>query len=58
LLLVLILGVLIGFFASSLRYSQNESTNNYFSTLWEKYHRMEEISYILEKEYYDESFLS
>jgi carboxyl-terminal processing protease len=26
--------------------------------LWEKYHRMEEISYILEKEYYDESFLS
>ena len=56
---VLILGVLIGFAASSsLRGSQNENMNKYLSTLWEKYYRMEEISYILENEYYDESFLS
>lgn len=55
---VLILGVLIGFAASSLRGSQNENMNKYLSTLWEKYYRMEEISHILENEYYDESFLS
>ena len=58
LLVALLLGILIGFFASSLRFSENGNMNNYLSTLWEKYHRMEEISYILENEYYDESFLS
>jgi carboxyl-terminal processing protease len=58
LLVALLLGILIGFFASSLRFSENGNMNNYLSTLWEKYYRMEEISYILENEYYDESFLS
>ena len=58
LLVALLLGILIGFFASSLRFSEKGNMNNYLSTLWEKYYRMEEISYILENEYYDESFLS
>jgi hypothetical protein len=50
-------GVLIGFFAASLKTSQDNNIRDYLIELGKKYYRMEEISYILGNEYYDETFL-
>jgi len=58
-LFVLSLGIIIGGLVTSWRFSKTtDYINSFFSTLWEKYFRMEEISHILEKEYYDDDFLS
>ena len=58
-LFVLSLGIIIGILVTSWRFSKTtDYINSFFSTLWEKYFRMEEISHILEKEYYDDDFLS
>ena len=56
-LLVLLFGILVGFFVSSLKYSQDNYVAAQISALAKKYYRMEEISYILEKEYYDDNVL-
>ena len=56
-LLVLLFGILVGFFVSSLKYSQDNDVAAQISALAKKYYRMEEISYILEKEYYDDNVL-
>ena len=56
-LLVLLFGILVGFFVSSLKYSQDNDIAAQISALAKKYYRMEEISYILEKEYYDDNVL-
>ena len=58
-LFILSLGIIIGGLVTSWRFSKTtDYINSFFSTLWEKYFRMEEISHILEKEYYDDDFLS
>ncbi|MBR6906948.1 hypothetical protein IKN40_00090 [bacterium] len=48
---------MVGFFVSSLKYSQDNDVAAQISALAKKYYRMEEISYILEKEYYDDNVL-
>ena len=57
LLLVLLFGMMIGFFAASLKTSQDSNIRDYLIELGKKYYRMEEISYILGNEYYEEDLL-
>ena len=57
LLFILLFGVLIGFFAASLKTLQDNNIRDYLIELGKKYYRMEEISFILGNEYYDETFL-
>jgi hypothetical protein len=56
---VLFCGIILGGLITTWRFSQTTNyINNFFSSLEEKYFRMEEISHILEREYYDNDTLS
>lgn len=58
-ILILFLGIIMGFLISSRRFSKTtDYIDNFFSWLEKKYFRMEEISAILENEYYDNENLS
>lgn len=58
LLFILFLGILVGFLSASLKYSENIKIDEVSSSLIEKYRRMEEISFLLWREYFDQDFLS
>jgi outer membrane lipoprotein-sorting protein len=55
---VLLLGILIGFISSSLKTSDNRNIIEISDNLFEKYKRIEEISFLLDKEYYNQDLLS
>jgi outer membrane lipoprotein-sorting protein len=55
---VLLLGILIGFISSSLKISDNRNIIEISDNLFEKYKRIEEISFLLDKEYYNQDLLS
>lgn len=55
---VLLLGILIGFISSSLKNSDNRNIIEISDNLFEKYKRIEEVSFLLDKEYYNQDLLS
>jgi outer membrane lipoprotein-sorting protein len=55
---VLLLGILIGFISASLKFSDNRNIIEISDNLFEKYKRIEEISFLLDKEYYNQDLLS
>ncbi len=55
---VLLLGILIGFISASLKFSDNENIIEISDNLFEKYKRIEEVSFLLDKEYYNQDLLS
>jgi len=55
---VLLLGILIGFISASLKFSDNRNIIEISDNLFEKYKRIEEISFLLNKEYYNQDLLS
>jgi outer membrane lipoprotein-sorting protein len=55
---VLLLGILIGFISASLKFSNNENIIEISDNLFEKYKRIEEVSFLLDKEYYNQDLLS
>jgi hypothetical protein len=55
---VLLLGILIGFISASLKISDNRNIIEISDNLFEKYKRIEEISFLLDKEYYNQDLLS
>jgi outer membrane lipoprotein-sorting protein len=55
---VLLLGILIGFISASLKFSDNRNIIEISDNLFEKYKRIEEVSFLLDKEYYNQDLLS
>jgi|GEM_PF-4930181 len=55
---VLLLGILIGFISASLKISDNRNIIEISDNLFEKYKRIEEVSFLLDKEYYNQDLLS
>jgi outer membrane lipoprotein-sorting protein len=55
---VLLLGILIGFISASLKFSDNRNIIEISDNLFEKYKRIEEVSFLLDREYYNQDLLS